>query len=169
MLAELTLPPIAKGLFYIGLLATVMSTLSSLSLIGGITVGKDIVGRLRSLSDEKLRLWSNIGIMLTAGLAIVLALAIPSVVGIWYTVGTCIVPGLLVPVVSSYFERLRIESRFALAAMMGGWIISSASLIWGHLNTLGGTPRYVFGIEPMVPGLLCTLLVWTAGKLSRRK
>ena len=46
MLAELVLPEVFKGLFLIGMLATIMSSLSSLMFIAASTIGNDIVGRL---------------------------------------------------------------------------------------------------------------------------
>ncbi|MEX0736930.1 MAG: sodium:solute symporter family protein, partial [Bacteroidota bacterium] len=107
MLAELTLPTIAKGLFYIGMLATIMSSLSSLMFISATTIGKDIVGRLRldagvraarAGSDHgTINRWTKIGLVISSAFAVTLALAIPSVVSLWYTIGTCIIPGLLVP------------------------------------------------------------------------
>ncbi len=169
MLAEIALPPIAKGLFYIGLLATIMSTLSSLTLIGGITIGKDIVGRMRLLDETQLKQWSNVGIAASAAVAVVLAMAIPSVVSIWYTVGTCIVPGLLLAVVSSYFPSLQIHARFAFVAMSAGYMVSTAAFVWGQHWTVEGIPAYPFGIEPMIPGLAASVLVWSAGKLQIRK
>ncbi len=169
MLAELTLPSVAKGLFYIGMLATIMSTLSSLSLISAITVGKDIVGRFVQ-AEEKfavVKKWTNIGLILSGVLSVVLALMVPSVVRIWYTVGTCIVPGLLVPLLASYFEKLRIPARFAFTAMLCGWGVSTVSLVYGRINSLSQAPQYLLGIEPMYPGLLVSLLVWGAGKFAR--
>lgn len=170
MLAELTLPSVAKGLFYIGMLATIMSTLSSLSLISAITVGKDIVGRIVQAEDKfaVVKKWTNIGLVLSGVLSVALALMVPSVVRIWYTVGTCIVPGLLVPLLASYFDKLRIPARFAFTAMLAGWGVSTLSLLYGHLNAMSQAPQYLLGIEPMYPGLTVSLLVWAAGKFSMK-
>ncbi|MBI4429833.1 MAG: sodium:solute symporter family protein [Ignavibacteriales bacterium] len=170
LLAELTLPVVAKGLFYIGMLATVMSTLSSLTLISAITIGKDIVGRLTAAGDQQqmVNRWTKLGLLLSAVFSIVLALAVPSVVKIWYTIGTCIVPGLLVPVLAGYFGRLRISTRYAFAAMLAGWAISTASLVYGHINAVGGVPDYLLGIEPMFPGLFVSGLLWLFGKAVGR-
>ncbi len=68
MLAELTLPPVAKGLFYIGMLATIMSSLSSLMFISAATIGKDIVGRLSASSmparqEVLVQRWTKIGLV----------------------------------------------------------------------------------------------------------
>lgn len=163
MLAESVLPPLAKGLFYVGMLATIMSTLSSLAFISATTIGKDIIGRLRD-DAETIRRWTQIGIGITAAVSIALALLIPSVVNLWYTIGTCIIPGLLVPLMAGYFERLRIPARYAFAAMMSGWITSTASFIWGIWTGGSELPAYWFGLEPMYPGLVASLLMWGVGR-----
>lgn len=165
MLAEAVLPPIAKGIFYIGMLATIMSTLSSYTFIAGVTFGNDIVGRLRpSLPEEMLgrtvRLWTRVGIVIAGTLAIVMALTMPSVVKLWYTIGTCIIPGLLVPVLASYFKSLKISASFAFAAMCAGFFGSTLWFLAGQV--FGGIS--FFGIEPMYPGLLLSCAVWGAGR-----
>lgn len=171
LLAEAALPSIAKGLFYIGMLATIMSTLSSLMLISAITIGKDIVGRIWNNDHESslVRRWTKIGLILSALFSVGLALLVPSVVGLWYTIGTCIIPGLLVPVIASYFKHLQIRSSYAFAAMITGWLLSTTSLVYGQIHAQGGVPAYLFGIEPMYPGLLASIAVWVAGKVSIRK
>jgi SSS family solute:Na+ symporter len=171
MLAEVALPSIAKGLFYIGMLATIMSTLSSLTLISAITIGKDIVGRMARAEPGSpiVQRWTKIGLIITAVTAIAMALVVPSVVALWYTIGTCIIPGLLVPVMASYFERFRISANYAFAAMITGWGLSTASLVHGHLAAIGGTPTYWFGIEPMYPGLVASIVIWLVGRRNFRK
>ncbi len=166
MLAEVALPSIAKGLFYIGMLATIMSTLSSLTLISAITIGKDIVGRIKNADQDSpiVQRWTKIGLIITAVTAIALALMSPSVVALWYTIGTCIIPGLLVPVMASYFDRFRISADYAFAAMIAGWGLSTASFVYGHLAAVGGIPSYWFGIEPMYPGLIVSLIIWGVGR-----
>jgi SSS family solute:Na+ symporter len=52
LLAEISLPVVAKGLFYIGMLATIMSSLSSLMFISATTIGKDIVGRILTVKKN---------------------------------------------------------------------------------------------------------------------
>lgn len=169
LLAEITLPVVAKGLFYIGMLATIMSTLSSLTLISAITIGKDIVGRWKKLPEDSLLVqrWTKIGLVFSAFFSIALAILIPSVVGIWYTVGSCIIPGLLVPVLAGYFDRLKISAFYAFGALLSGWIMSTASLLTGYLYAVNGEPMYWLGIEPMYPGLFFAFFWWGLGKLDR--
>jgi len=171
MLAEVTLPSVAKGLFYIGLLATIMSTLSSLMFISATTVGNDIVGRMTTgvNREEIIRRWTKAGLLIGGVFAVGLAVTVPSVVSLWYTIGTTIIPGLLVPVLASYFDPLRIPSRYAFAAMLGGWLTSSGSLLYGHISSASGAPDYWLGIEPMYPGLIVSICFWGGGILALRR
>jgi SSS family solute:Na+ symporter len=182
LLAEQLLPAAAKGLFFIGLLATIMSTLSSYAFIGGMTIGNDVAGRIlrwkgRSAvpaggetlagggrtwpaqEGETVKRWTQIGLVLASVYGIVLALALPSVVKIWYTVGTACIPGLLLPLMASYWPGIRLGPRYALAAMAGGWSVSAAWLVRGMLHD----GIYWWGIEPMYPGLVISLLIGAAG------
>jgi SSS family solute:Na+ symporter len=169
LLAERVLPVIFKGLFLIGMLATIMSSLSSLMFIAATTIGNDIVGRLSAPErrEQLVNRWTRWGLVIAALVAIVLALALPSVVKLWYTIGTTIIPGLLVPLFSSYFRRLRISPAFGFASMLAGWGISTASFAYGQIHTLEGLPQYFLGVEPMVPGLLASAVVWIVGRMRR--
>ncbi len=213
MLAEKVLPPIAKGLFYVGMLATIMSTLNTLAFVSAQTLGRDIFGRLRipafapnvfgatagksdlarlpkrsggqglriesGLSKQSERTshisyrtssnattWTKIGLIISFLLSVGIALIIPSVIQLWYTIGTVVIPGLLVPLMASYFEPLRISSRYAFLAMLFGWLTSLGWLIPGYLN--GNSGNYPLGIEPMYPGLVISIFIWSLGRVSLR-
>ncbi|MEX1139853.1 MAG: sodium:solute symporter family protein [Bacteroidota bacterium] len=167
LLAEITLPEVAKGLFYVGLLATIMSSLSSLMFISAVTVGNDIAGRLagEGRRDIVIRQWTKIGLILGGIFAVGLALMVPSVVSLWYTIGTTIIPGLLIPVIAGYFDNLKIPSSYAFNAMLFGWLTSTGSLLYGIFNAEGGISIYWLGIEPMYPGLAVAILIWAAGRI----
>ncbi|MEO8167417.1 MAG: hypothetical protein ABI623_04160, partial [bacterium] len=163
LLAELTLPPVAKGLFYIGMLATIMSSLNSLAFISATTIGRDIIWRIRREADEtNVARYTRYGLMFTAVLSVALSLLIPSVIKLWYAIGTIIIPGLLIPLVTSYFDRWRISARYAFIAMLFGWLTSFGWLMSGWSNGLGES-SYPFGIEPMYPGLVVSIVVWGLG------
>jgi SSS family solute:Na+ symporter len=180
MLAEAVLPPIAKGIFYVGMLATIMSTLNTLAFVSAQTLGRDIFLRLRSTNCEvrvekkdiqfEIRnsqseistRFTQIGLIASFLLSIALALIIPSVIKLWYTIGTIIIPGLLVPLMASYFTRFMIPARYAFLTMLFGWLTSLCWLTAGYMN--GNNGDYPFGIEPMYPGLAVSLVCWGIGR-----
>lgn len=169
LFAEMVLPPVAKGFFYIGMLATIMSTLNTLGFVSAQTLGRDFILRVQRLdpgSGQSAPLaarYTKIGIIVSFVLSIVLAWLIPSVIQMWYTIGTLAVPGLLVPLMASYFERFRIPSRYAFLSMLFGWLVS---LIWMIVGYIGGSAvAYPLGIEPMYPGLFVSLFFWALGKV----
>ncbi len=174
MLAEAVLPPLAKGMFYVGMLATIMSTLNTLVFVSAQTLGRDIILRAKkngleaaaaSDSGHLPAVYTKAGFILSFILSIVLALAIPSVVNMWYSIGTVIIPGLLVPLISSYFPGMSISASFAFPAMLLGSGISTFWLISGY--TGGAIGNYPFGIEPMYPGLAVSIVIWAAGRMRK--
>jgi SSS family solute:Na+ symporter len=179
-LAEVILPSAAKGLFFIGLLATIMSTLNTLAFVSATTLGRDIVWRMmggreggRAEAGERgpgeEGMWVRIGLLVSGVLAVGLALVIPSVIKLWYTIGTVIVPGLLVPLVTAYFRSVRVGAHWAFASMCSGWLMSLAWLVAGWSQELGVSVFYPLGIEPLYPGLVVSVLVWCGGMAARRK
>ena len=102
------LPPVVKGLFYLGLLATVMSTVDGYTFIGGVNFGRDLLWRWRREPDEsRVNGYVQIGFAATAVVALVMALFFRSAVDLWHDVGSVGVPALLIPLVTSYGERWR--------------------------------------------------------------
>ncbi len=168
LLAEMALPPVAKGLFYIGMLATIMSTLNTLTFVSATSLGRDIVWRVHGAhageSEEQYTRWA---MPITALFSILLCVAVPSVIRQWYVIGTVVVPGLLLPVLASYFERWKIAPRYAFTAMLLGWFTSTSWLLTGWAQA--GAGGYPFGIEPMFPGLLVSMLVWWGGMMVKRR
>jgi hypothetical protein len=58
-LAEITLPPWPLGFFYLGMIATVMSTIDSYAFIAATTVGRDLVWRVRGGDPGRIPAWSR--------------------------------------------------------------------------------------------------------------
>ncbi len=176
LLAQAVLPPIAKGLFYVGMLATIMSTLNTLAFVSAQTLGRDIWLRWRrpqlfestsGVAGERIALTATkVGLIISFLFSVLLAVAIPSVVQIWYTIGTVIIPGLLVPIVAGYFPRLSVDSRTAFYAMIAGVVVSGGWLTARYLPFMNGL--YPLGIEPMYPGLFISIALWARGKLASR-
>ncbi len=165
-LAEKLLPPVAKGVFYLGMIATVMSSLHSYIFISATTFGRDIISRFKN-EEDKSNKFNTVGLLFSSVLSLFLAYMIPSVVNIWYTVGTLVVPALLIGVLSAYFIRLRVESKYIYTAMLSSFLVSLISFVIGNLNKQQDVPVYPFGIEPMYPGLIIGLIVYFIGYSQR--
>jgi SSS family solute:Na+ symporter len=166
LLAEAVLPPLAKGMFYIGMLATIMSTLNTLAFVSATTLGRDVVARLRGALGGEESVWLiRWGLVITSTMSIGLSVLIPSVIGLWYTIGTVFVPGLLLPLVTSYFPRLKVSSGAAFSTMAAGMSVSLVWLLVGWSRQMGSSDAYPLGLEPMIPGLLTGVLVWAAAKM----
>lgn len=166
VLADSILPSIVKGIFFTGMIATVMSTLHSYIFVSAATFGNDIVARLRQEKDI-LNKYSKLGIIVTSVISIIVSLYFPSVVQIWYLIGTLCIPPLLISIITSYFSKLQVKPIFILYSMIASFVISFTSFILGQFNTINGVPAYLFGIEPMYPGLIAGLGIYFIGLLNK--
>ncbi|HMI30147.1 MAG TPA: sodium:solute symporter family protein [Candidatus Limnocylindrales bacterium] len=158
------LPPVVQGLFYLGLLATVMSTVDGYTFIGGVNFGRDLLWRLRREADDsRVNLYSQIGFLVTAALAVALALFFRSAVDLWHDVGSVGVPALLVAIASSYHPRLRM--RPAVAA----WCIAvSGAVALAWLLSRSPAGAYPLGVEPIYVGLGTSLAFWLLDRLRSK-
>lgn len=165
--ANQILPSIAKSVFFLGIIATIMSSLQSYIFISATTFGRDVLSRIRNDDSESFK-FSKTGLLISACLSLAIAYFIPSVVSIWYTIGTLIVPPLLISVVSSYFSRLQVHSKYIFAAMITSFSISLFSFIVGTLYKIDGKSQNLFGMEPMYPGLIAGLIIYAIGYSQRK-
>ncbi|HPS64456.1 MAG TPA: sodium:solute symporter family protein [Ignavibacteria bacterium] len=163
VLADNVLPQVAKGFFYVGMLATILSTLHSNLFISATTIGRDIIGNFRNGKTDDKNYYSKLGIIIASAVSLCIPLFIPSVVDMWYTLGTITIPGLLVAVVSSYFLKLKINSKFILISMIGSAMVSLIWLLIGIINKSSEGNIYPFGIEPLYPGLIVGMLFYFIG------
>jgi SSS family solute:Na+ symporter len=168
-LAEAVLPAVAKGVFYLGMVATVMSTTDGLTFISAATIGRDVLAPLFGRrEDHDILLFTRVGVIFTAAVAVCGALLFPSVIQLWYVIGTVFIPGLLLPVLLAYSRHGRPTPSWTFAMMMAGFLCSFAWFSIGVLDGNGLAPRYLFGIEPMYVGLGATMVLLAAAILLRR-
>lgn len=165
-LARLTLPPVALGLFYLGMIATVMSTIDAYAFIAATTVGRDLIWRVRGGDESRLPHLSRIGLWLSTAFATALALANPSVVGLWHDIGSVITPVLLLPVGLALAGRGRLSPRWAVALMIAP---GAVSFTWVLAKTFAWSPGYPFRLEPIYAGLGTSLVTWLAGRAFLRR
>ncbi|MBN1633756.1 MAG: sodium:solute symporter family protein [Ignavibacteria bacterium] len=163
-LAEKILPPVAKGFFLTGILATILSTLHSYLFISASTFSVDIVSKFSNLK-RNINDYTKAGIIVSAVISLVVAVIIPSVVEIWYTLGSLTIPPLLTGVILSYTDKIRIHRIYVLLAMVSSFTISLFSFISGYINKTDKIPGYLFGIEPMYPGLILSIIFIFSGMI----
>ncbi|MDQ3020884.1 MAG: sodium:solute symporter family protein [Bacteroidota bacterium] len=166
-LANAVLPPIAKGVFFIGMMATIMSSLHSYIFVSSTTFARDVVSRIQDKSEENIY-YNRTGMLVSVVFSLLIAFLIPSVVNIWYTVGTLIIPALLISVISAYFEKLQVHSKYIFAAMISSFTVSFIFFIIGAFNKINGEPQYPFSIEPMYPGLFVGLIIYFIGQRNKK-
>lgn len=166
VLADAILPQGIKALFFLGLIATIMSTLHSYVFISASTLGNDIFTKFSKKNPEikgDRNLYTQIGILITCIISLLIVFLIPSVVSMWYTIGSLVIPALLIGVVTSYFNKLQVDKKFIFIAMVASFLISLISFFYGNMNKVEGFPVYPLNLEPMYPGLLAGLLIYLTG------
>ena len=156
-LAELVLPQFAIGIFFIGMLSVIMSTIDSLVFIGATTFGRDIMWRIQNTQNSKnISVDDNAipfvkkGLLVTILFSLMIALSIPSVIQIWYILGSIIVPGLLLPFLIS-FSKTKLD----VISMMIAPII--VSILWIINKNIFGF--YPLGLEPFYPGIITSISI----------
>jgi SSS family solute:Na+ symporter len=166
-LAKMVLPAGALGLFYLAMIATVMSTIDSYGFIAATTIGRDVVWRLKGETDEsRLASYTKIGLWASALFAAALALVSHSVIDLWRDLGSLGASTMLVAVATALTGRGLVGSRAMLATMVVPFLVTLAWLVPGHLGPAGANPP--FGIEPIYAGLVTSLVMWTVARLVRR-
>ena len=154
-LADILLPPVMKGLFFVALLAVAMSTVDSFTFLAAVTIGRD--GLYRWSRDEKsLTRYTRYGWLVTVVTATLLAWSMQSVIGLWYTIGSIGLPGLLLPVVWSFTRFKPRPGGSAVITMLGG---SGTALVWMVAGLLRDG-AYPLGWEPIYPGFIVAVLLF---------
>ncbi len=156
------LPPVIAGIFFAGLLASIMSTIDSFSFSGAMNISHDIYKNIvnKNATEKEVIKMTRWGLVITFGLAAALAFTFRSIIWMIYALGTVGVSALLVPMVYGFFGPEKKPIHAAFYSMLAAVIVSSSWLLNGYLNMKDGWPVYISGIEPMYPGLLTSLIVF---------
>ena len=163
-IAHSLLPTAFLGLFLTGLIATVMSTIDSFTFLGAMNISHDLYRNIFNpkATDKQVMKMTQVGIIITAGFALVLALFFDSIVQMWYTIGTIGISALIVPILAGFFYKGKKSSLASIFSMIGGSVTSLSWMIYGYLNLdAWGWPQYPFQLEPLYPGLFISLLVFS--------
>jgi len=157
-LGEMVLPQILRGFFIVGLLATIMSTLDSNTFLSAVTFGRDFVWRIKKSGN--VNLFTQVGLVVTIIISIIIIYLIPSVIKIWYTLGTLFIPGLLFPILSSFTKGYKISSKSSLLCLVLAFLIT---LIWMLIGIYYGSfevPLYPLKIQPFFAGLFLSAIIY---------
>lgn len=166
LLGQLVLPAAFKGLFFIGMLATIMSSLDSHVFLSAITFGRDIMWRLfdKEKDEAKIPFYTRIGLVLSVVFAVVIAAGFKSVIDIWYVLGSLAIPIIFLPLLTSFFPKHKLEPETTFRQMLFTAVVSIGWMIFGYLNAQNGIPSYPFAIEPMYPALFISFFWWICAK-----
>jgi SSS family solute:Na+ symporter len=160
-LGELLLPAGLLGVFYSGMIATVMSTVDSFLFNAGITLSRDLAARFGRGGHASVR-HERLGLIAGAALALAFALASTSVVNLWYGFGSVGTAILLAPLLGAYFPLLRPAAGWTIAGMA---VSGAVTLAW-VVGSGDGTPW--LAVEPVFPGLATAALFACCGIAARR-
>ncbi|MDE2125558.1 MAG: sodium:solute symporter family protein [Armatimonadetes bacterium] len=169
-LAQRALPHGLKGFFVVGMLAPIMASLVSYTFIAGVTVGRDLLWRIKpELPEHRIPSLTRWGLFATSALAIGIAIEVPSVVQQWYAFGNVYVPALLLPLLGAYAPSgWRPDGRFALWGIATGGGSALVSLLWGWRHGGFDAPEFLLGWQPMYLGLAFSSAIYGFGLAVKR-
>ncbi len=148
------LPPIAKGIFFTGLIATVMSTLDSLTFSSAMCISKDLYQKIFKIKDDqKVIKFNKLAIVIVVAFGLVVALSFESLIKIMYYKGSVGISGLLLPLLAGFF----LKGRFTVNAAFWSMALGSGScVVWIVLQKFQIVST---NIEPLFVGLAFSFLI----------
>ncbi len=156
LLLEKIVPPVFKGIVFISMLATIISTLESYTFLSAIFIGKNIFQNFGIFSTMSLEKKVRIGILITGIFSIGLSNFIPSAIDIIYKTSSIVVPSLFFPVILSYITKPILKIKQVNILIISSTILTIIFLILKEMNI--ASERIIFYIlssfEPMVLGFL---------------
>ncbi|MBD3162285.1 MAG: hypothetical protein GF328_09275, partial [Candidatus Latescibacteria bacterium] len=154
-LAMESFPGWLAALFFIGMLATIMSTVDTNGFIAAATLANLVAREGEEELSERAAARTRIGILGTGVWVAVLAVLSESIVDLWHDLGSIGTPALLLPMLGCLYARLRIRR-----AWVPVWILAPGALaaVWLFAGAGG---RYPLGIEPIYVGLGASVAIRT--------
>ncbi len=166
-LADGVLPIVAKGIFFVAILAIIMSTIDSFLFTSGSILAADVLSK--KFGKYSVKNLTRAGILISLVLCLGIIYFFESVIGIVYAIGTVGVSALLLPMLLilfsknfSFSDRAIFSSMIAAALVSGGWMID------GWLKQEFGWPNYFLSIEPMYVGILTSTIILCGASLKQK-
>jgi SSS family solute:Na+ symporter len=169
VLSHEILPPLFSGIFLTGLLATIMSTVDSLFHLSAVTIGYDFLKKFSPARSNPVRL-VQYSLIITGIISIAIALLIPSIIQIWYIIGSLFIPPMLLPLCACYYPKIQPDQRFVTINLSFSFLISFTFLIISLMNSQSlNELNYFLNIQPIYPGMVTSILIFTIGLIKKRK
>ena len=150
------LPAVARGIFFVGLLAVIMSTVNSFLLSGASSLAYDVVRHLWPASSEvRLLGLSRLFVVVLGVLSLSLALWFQSIVPALLFTLTMWTAGILIPTLATLTGK-RLRKDTALCSLLAGTL---SSLAWKIVQP--------FDVDALFIGLGSSLLVVAALEVLR--
>ena len=156
ILAFDVLPSGFLGIFLVGIIATIMSTIDSLSLVSAVTFGRDILWRIETNKSSLSPInFMKKGLIIISFFSLIISYLLPSVVALFYTLGSLLIPGLILP----FLYSLKRDNRL-INQNITWWMILPifVSAVWFILSKL--TNQSPLGMEPFYPGMATSFLYY---------
>ena len=158
------LPPGLAGVFFAGLFATVLSTLDSKIFTAGTTIARDLWPE-KIMPRWTITRKTQLGLILAAIAASVIACFAGSVVTIWKVFGSVSAAALLVPILSTYFPKwIRLTPTGAFVLMVASSIVTCVWFASGHIMRQG----YWLGLEPLFAGGIVAVVIALVDNIRSR-
>ena len=141
-----------KGIFYAALFATILSTLNSFLFLSATTFGRDFIFKLKKeKNDKNIKKYTQVGLIVSSVVAVILGILFTSVINIWYTIGSICIPGIILLIFGAYFEKYKVSNKTAFYEII---ISILASLVWLVIRPGFSNVYILSDIEPMIMGLI---------------
>jgi len=148
------LPALGRGIFFVGLLAAIMSTVNSFLQSGASSLAYDVVRHFRpAAGDGQLLALSRLFVIVLGLLSLILALWFRMIVPALLFTLSMWTAGMLVPTLAALVGR-RLKQGTALYSLLGGTFSSLVWKIWQPAH-----------IDALFVGLGCSLLVAVASEV----
>ena len=109
------------------------------------------------INNFSIKTKTQIGLLFTSIISIILAYNFNEVIDIWYTSGSFAVSVLLLPILFYLYDK---EFCYPLFNMICSLSITFGWFSYGMINKQFGYPIYPLNLEPMFPGLFTSIFIW---------
>ena len=151
------LPVVFKGLFFTGLLATIMSTIDSFSFVSAISIGRDTLYRLIGRKKNQSEKWIKYSLLFVGTISLLIIFFERSIIEIWFDIGSLTIPSLLIPILAFRFIKRPMNSIIVLIGMITAAVITGLGIVFEteYEILLDGI---IFLQHPIYLGVLINLL-----------